>query len=189
LDAVLACVDVSYRPGDPGAQRGAPGGGTAVPESATAACLVWRAWGDPVEERAITARLENVAPYVPGAFYQRELPCLLEVLRRVEAPLEAVVIDGYVWLSADRRPGLGARLFEALGGGVAVVGVAKTSFQGAAFAEPVLRGGSARPLYVTAAGADPAAAAGWIRAMHGAHRIPTLLQRVDRLCRRGAAAG
>jgi len=186
---MLACVDVSYGSGDPRAPRVAPVGATAVPEHATAACLVWSAWGDAVEERALTARVEDVAPYVPGAFYQRELPCLLEVLRRVEAPLEVVVIDGYVWLSADRRPGLGAHLFEALGGGVAVIGVAKTSFQGAAFAEPVLRGRSARPLHVTAAGVDAAAAAGWIRAMHGAHRIPTLLQRVDRLCRTVAASG
>jgi deoxyribonuclease V len=64
-----------------------------------------------------------------------------------------------------------------------VVGVAKTSFTGSAFAEPVLRGGSARPHSVTAAGAAARAAAGWIRSMHGAHRIPTLLKRADRLCR------
>ena len=103
---MLACVDVSYGSGDPRAPRVAPVGATAVPEHATAACLVWSAWGNAMEKRALTARVEDVAPYVPGAFYQRELPCLLEVLRRVEAPLEVVVIDGYVWLSADRRPGL-----------------------------------------------------------------------------------
>ena len=172
---MLACVDVSY------------GAGGAV-----AACLLFDAWGDAVERRALTAHLPepDVAPYQPGAFYLRELPCLLEVIGRVEEPLELVVVDGYVWLSAERRLGLGARLHEALAGRVAVVGVAKTSFHGAeGFAEPVLRGGSARPLYVTAAGAELAVAAGWIRAMHGEHRIPTLLRRVDRLCRQAGAAG
>ncbi len=97
-----------------------------------------------------------------------------------------VVIDGYVWLSEDRRPGLGARLFEALGGSVVVVGVAKTGFAGSAFAEPVLRGDSAKPLYVTAAGVEASVAAGWIRGMHGEYRVPTLLRRVDRLCRDAA---
>jgi deoxyribonuclease V len=168
---MLACLDVSYGVQD-----------------AVAACLLFRAWHDAALQRSLTAHIPNIAPYQPGAFYQWELPCLLAVLQKVEDPLELIVVDGYVWLSAEGRPGLDAWLFEALGGRVAIVGVAKTSFHGApGFAEPVLRGGSARPLYVTAAGADPAVAAGWIRAMHGAHRIPTLLRRVDQLCCHGDA--
>jgi deoxyribonuclease V len=63
-----------------------------------------------------------------------------------------------------------------------VVGVAKRPFRGAPALE-VLRGASARPLYVTAIGIDAAHAADGVRRMHGAHRIPTLLTRVDRLCR------
>ncbi|EYF02838.1 endonuclease V [Chondromyces apiculatus] len=164
---MIACLDVSY------GQRGA-----------AAACLLFRAWTDAHEQRAHVAHVAPVAPYQPGAFYLRELPCLMAVLQQVEAPLATIVVDGFVWLSAERRPGLGAHLFEALGGEVVVVGVAKTGFHGAeGFAEPVLRGVSRKPLYVTASGTDAATAAGWIRAMHGAHRIPTLLQRVDRLCR------
>jgi deoxyribonuclease V len=97
--------------------------------------------------------------------------------------MEIIVIDGYVWLSEDGRPGLGAHLFEALARTTAIVGVSKTSFAGSAFAVSVYRGGSHRPLFVTAAGVEPAIAAGWIGGMHGAHRIPTLLKRVDRLCR------
>jgi deoxyribonuclease V len=163
---VKAALDVCY--GDRGA---------------AAACVLFEQWTDAAEASACVALLDEVAPYEPGAFYRRELPCLLAVLAKVGAPLEAVVVDGYVWLSADGRPGLGARLFDALGGGTPVVGVAKTTFAGAAFAEPVLRGGSARPLQVTAAGVEAPAAARWIQEMHGAHRIPTLLKRVDRLCR------
>jgi deoxyribonuclease V len=47
----------------------------------------------------------------------------------------------------------------------------------------VLRGGSARPLYVTAAGLSADEAARRVRDMHGPYRIPTLLKRVDQLCR------
>jgi deoxyribonuclease V len=150
---------------------------------AAAACVLFEQWADPIEAGTRVVMVSNVAPYEPGAFYRRELPCLQAVLGAVGAPVEAVVVDGYVWLSAEGRPGLGAHPFEALGRSTPVVGVAKTSFTGSALAEPVLRGGSARPLYVTAAGADARTAAGWIRSMHGAHRIPTLLRRADRLCR------
>jgi len=70
----------------------------------------------------------------------------------------------------------------ALARNIEVVGVAKSAFAGAAAAE-VLRGTSARPLYVTAVGTERAAAAAGVQSMHGDHRIPTLLGRVDALAR------
>lgn len=166
---MLVAVDVSYRT-----------------EGAVAGCVLFHSWSDPTETGVHVARIADVASYEPGAFYRRELPCLLAVLGEVQAQLEVIVIDGYVWLSEDHRPGLGAHLFEALGSRTAIVGVAKTGFAGSRFAVPVLRGSSGRALFVTAAGVEPAVAAGWISAMHGAHRIPTLLKRADRLCREAA---
>lgn len=166
---MIAAVDVAY---------GSHG--------AAAACVLFQAFGDAAPASVHVARIADVAPYEPGAFYKRELPCVLAVLRACGATPGVIVIDGYVWLSAERRPGLGAHLFEALGGAAVVVGVAKTGFMGSEFAEAVLRGGSTRPLFVTAAGADAAEAAGWIRTMHGGHRLPTLLKQVDRLCRDAA---
>jgi deoxyribonuclease V len=109
------------------------------------------------------------------------LPHLLKVLAEVREPLEAVVIDGYVWLG-EEKAGLGAHLYEALGRSVPVIGVAKTAFH-SSLAVPVLRGQSQRPLFVTAVGVDASAAAECVRRMHGPSRIPTLLNRVDRLCR------
>ena len=97
--------------------------------------------------------------------------------------VETIIVDGYVWLGPENRPGLGAHLYEALGKQVPVIGVAKSMFRGATNAEAVLRGRSRRPLYVTAAGMDPVIAAKNIQGMHGPHRIPTLLKRVDQLCR------
>jgi len=164
----IAVVDVDY----------APDGA-----SARAACVVARHWTDAraVEERV--ADVGAVAPYRPGRFFERELPCILQVLALAHERPAVVVIDGYVTLDAEGAPGLGAHLHARLNGAVAVVGVAKRRFGGAAMAAPVLRGGSARPLYVTATGVDLALAARLVGEMHGAHRIPTLLARADRLAR------
>ena len=92
-----------------------------------------------------------------------------------------IIIDGYVWLDAHRRPGLGAFLHETLAKRVPVVGVAKTVFGNAlSWCTLVVRGVSRRPLFVTAAGLNAEEAAKGVQAMHGAHRIPTLLKLVDR---------
>lgn len=160
-----ACVDVSYRE-----------------EGAVSACLLFERWTSAQPARTLLERVFPVAPYVPGRFYRRELPCLLATLSQVIGTVDVVVVDGYVWLGQRSRPGLGAHLFEALGGQVAVIGAAKTAFRGAPAIE-VRRGRSERPLYVTAAGMAPEAAAQHIRRMHGEYRIPTLLREVDRISR------
>lgn len=146
----------------------------------TTAVVGWQAWPD------ATAALERVerhasppAPYVPGAFVERELPYLLAALAGVTAPIETIVIDGHVWLGVDRK-GLGAHLHDRTR--LPVIGVAKNAFVGAP-AIPVIRGDSAKPLHVTAAGLDPAAAAAAIASMHGPYRLPTLLKRADSLAR------
>ncbi len=149
------------------------------------ACVGFHAWTDeePALERVVRVP-GAAAAYVPGQFYLRELPCLLAGLRTLDALPRVIVVDGYVRLSRT-KPGLGAHLHDALFGKVAVVGVAKTEFHGAPAAK-VLRGASKKPLYVTVAGMSLDEAAEAIRSMHGAHRIPTLLARADRLCREAA---
>jgi deoxyribonuclease V len=66
-----------------------------------------------------------------------------------------------------------------------VICIAKTAFVGIAAESELLRGNSARPLYITSAGIELAWAKERIRSMHGPYRIPTLLNDVDRLCRAG----
>ena len=66
-----------------------------------------------------------------------------------------------------------------------MVGVAKTAFDGSAHAHAVLRGNSARPLFVTAAGTDLEAAGRAVGGMAGKDRLPTLVAMADRLCREG----
>ena len=148
------------------------------------ACVGFASWKDS------TTALEWVhreafapAPYEPGQFYKRELPHVLRAIAAVSRrdPIEAVVIDAHVWLEAG-RPGLGGHLHAALGGRIAIVGVAKTAYRdGVALA--ITRGQSRSPLFVTAAGLDAARAAELVRAMHGPFRLPDLLSRVDQLAR------
>src|SRR6185436_8735539 len=152
--------------------------------SAVAACVVFAAWTSDRVVATHVARIAQVAhAYEPGELYRRELPCLLRVLADVTVPLDVVVVDAYVTLDPAGRPGLGARLYEALGRTVAVVGVAKTRYAAATTAIPILRGTSQSPLWITAAGMDASVAADHVRSMHGPHRIPTLLREVDQLAR------
>jgi deoxyribonuclease V len=127
-----------------------------------------------------TVFVEEVAPYQPGEFYRRELPPLRAVLADVDK-LDLLIIDGYVTLHPDGRPGLGAYAHAEFG--VPVIGVAKTRFAPAAHAIPVLRGKAKRPLYVTSAGIPPTDAADLVRTMTGKFRVPDALRRADSLAR------
>lgn len=166
---MLAILDVDYRE-----------------DGARAACVLASDWKDVTPSRECVANIVDVQPYEPGSFYRRELPCLLKVLTSLEQMPEIVVVDGFVWLSAENAPGLGAHLHAAIEGAAAVIGVAKTAFRpmrGCANVAEVRRGSSNRPLFVTSLGLDLAQAALNIAAMHGDSRIPELIRRTDRLAR------
>ncbi len=150
---------------------------------AVAGAILFEHWRSEQPVVAVRQSLAKVAPYEPGHFYRRELPCLLKVLERVKNQFEIVVIDGYVWLDDGDCPGLGAHLHQALGEKIPIIGVAKSKFKETRCAKSVLRGCSRRPLYVTTVGIEAPVAARYIQSMHGGHRIPTLLRMVDRLSR------
>ncbi len=100
---------------------------------ARAAAVVFGDWTDSAPIAEYSVEVEHVAPYVPGAFYQRELPCIMAVLREIREPLTVILIDGYVDL--DNEPGLGRHLWNALQQQCAVVGIAKSSYRGATSVE------------------------------------------------------
>lgn len=163
---MIVCVDVDYRA-----------------HAAVAACVGFRDWSDAAGAFERAEKVSDApAPYVPGSFYLRELPCVRAILDRLDARPDVIVIDGYVSL-ATGHAGLGEHLHRALDRAIPIVGVAKTAFAGATHAARVLRGKSAKSLFVTAIGMSTDEAAANIRAMHGDHRVPTLLARADRLCR------
>jgi deoxyribonuclease V len=166
LERVIACTDVHY-----------------TNTHAIAACILFYDWSDAYPDLAITERVDDPAPYEPGRFYRRELPALLSVISKLTVRPEVIIIDGYVWLGDWDHPGLGAHLHKALGGRAIVIGVAKELFRPGPAIQSVRRGTSARPLYVSAAGMDLNDAAARIVELHGEFRVPTLLKRVDCLCR------
>jgi len=150
---------------------------------ASVAAIAFNRWSDPEPVQEWAIQVSDPAAYVPGQFYRRELPCILALLKQIEVVPECIVIDGYVYLGGERKPGLGQYLFEALDGTTPVIGVAKSRFKDTPVGVEVFRGQSKRPLYVTAAGIDETEARHLIAGMYGHHRIPALLKRVDQLCR------
>ncbi len=108
-----------------------------------------------------TAVVTGVPPYRPGEFYLRELPPLRAVLDGLSG-LGLLVVDGYADLDPGGRPGLGAHAHAEFA--IPVIGAAKSRFRTATHAVPVVRGSSARPLFVTAAGMPAADAADLVRA-------------------------
>jgi deoxyribonuclease V len=165
-----AAVDVCYL----------PSGG------ARAAIVVAATPGFAAMEAEWTAEVPVAAPYRPGQFFLRELPPLRAVLADA-GPLRLIVVDGYVDLDPDGRPGLGAYVHDEFA--VPVIGVAKNSFHSATHAIPVTRGGSVQPLFVTAAGLPLTQAASLVREMAGRYRLPDALRRADALARGAQPAG
>ncbi|MBN1106310.1 MAG: endonuclease V [Deltaproteobacteria bacterium] len=147
---------------------------------ASAAAVLFHDYRDPGPAAEYTLSLPSAADYIPGQFYRRELPCILALIEQFEENPHEMVVDGYVRLGD--RPGLGWHLFEFFQGKIPVIGVAKSPFIHSG-AIPVLRGRSRKPLYVTSAGVDTVTASKRILAMHGPHRVPSLLKRVDLLGR------
>ena len=144
------------------------------------AAAVFHDWADPEAAEIRVWTGGPAAPYQPGEFYKRELPLLLSALAEFDLEtVAAVIIDGYVYLDAEGRPGLGGHLYRALDERVPVVGVAKSYFRDTN-AEPVLRGASGKPLYVTALGIPAETAADFVRSMTGSFRMPDVLGEVDR---------
>lgn len=142
------------------------------------------------------------AEYVPGQFYKRELPGIEAILDKfsTEHPelwnqVKIIVVDSFVYLAnaTDQWDGLGARLYKRLlnktNRKIKVIGIAKSNF-GTCDKLPqttiVYRGNSKRPLYVQAIGFDSIEASclgQWTQWLYGEHRIPKMLQDVDKLSR------
>jgi deoxyribonuclease V len=150
---------------------------------ANAAAVVFDDWGSSEVVARYTAMESPIAEYEPGRFYLRELSPLLAVVRKIEQDVDVYVIDGYCHLSAERAPGLGAYLDEALHHNAAIVGAAKNRYRQTRHAVEVLRGRSRRPLFVTSIGIGYDVAGRHVASMAGRHRIPDMLKAVDLLSR------
>jgi len=144
-------------------------------------CLEFENWTDSNPTNIYTEILEDVEPYESGAFYKRELPCIISLLKKVKIELPAVIIvDSFVVLDDSGKKGLGAYLYDHLDKQIPIIGVAKTNFAQNKFnKKEILRGTSLKPLFITALGVDLKDAAEKIAKMDGQYRMPTLLQKLD----------
>ena len=151
---------------------------------AIVAGVLFNDWPDakPAEELVISCTVPD--SYLSGQFYRRELPCISALLQHISQPYDFIIIDGFVYLGRDRKPGLGKHLRDILEQKVVVIGVAKKPYRDTPDSCKVLRGRSLKPLYVTADGISQERAKFLVSIMHGKGRIPTMLRYVDRLCRR-----
>ncbi|MFK7862528.1 MAG: endonuclease V [Granulosicoccus sp.] len=152
--------------------------------TAIAAGVLFDTWDAAALCRELTCEVGNIEPYQSGSFYKRELPRILALLDRYSLTVDCIVIDGFVYLDDQLKPGLGKHLFDALNGKASVIGVAKSPFHGIGDEHKLYRGSSEKPIYITASH-DLTTAKRNVLAMHGKFRLPTLLKRVDQLCRKG----
>jgi deoxyribonuclease V len=150
--------------------------------NATIACIGFKDWKDSDISYERIDYLSNIKPYQAGAFYKRELPCLLLALNKVEN-IEYIVIDGYVWLGKPNHYGLGMYLYDAFNKKIPIIGVAKNRFKDTPKECELLRGKSKKPLFITSIGVDLNIAKEFIDSMYGDYRIPKLLKLVDSLTR------
>ncbi len=146
-------------------------------------CVGFKNWSDSEPCLTESEILEGIAEYIPGEFYQRELPCILSLLSRIDqSDAKAIIIDGFVTIDDTAKHGLGGHLYEKLSGLIPVIGVAKTNFlTNTRYKRELLRGESKQPLYITALGIDIDEALSLVKSMFGEFRVPKLLKELDRL--------
>lgn len=127
--------------------------------------------------------LRITAPYIPGKFYLRELPCILKILEMTNKSYNGIFIDGFVFLKKPLCLGLGGHLARALSYQTTVIGVAKNYFHLADKFVEIKRGRSSNPLYVSAYNMEARIAGSWVKNMFGSNRIPYILKVTDQLSR------
>jgi len=140
-------------------------------------------WLTNKESNVYISDFEEVADYKSGEFYKRELPCILKLIEEHNLQPDLIIIDGYVWLDGVEKAGMGVHLYNNLDIKTPIIGVAKNKHSALGTGYDIIRGSSAKPLFVTAIGIDIETAKSHIANMHGNFRHPTLIKKADSACR------
>lgn len=138
-------------------------------------------WEDESPHKINTVEIKKFAQYTPGEFYKRELPGILLVLKKSNlCEVETILVDGYVILDDEGKPGLGSYLFYELNERIPVIGIAKTQYRNnKRHVREVYRGASRRPLFISCVGMRLEEAIEKVSRMKGNFRIPSLIKRLD----------
>lgn len=151
---------------------------------AVVAGVSFNSWSDEKPIHIYHSVVYKVEEYESGSFYRREMPCITQLLKEHHIEPDIIVIDGFVYLGDESRPGLGMHLYNKLDQAIPVIGVAKKPFRGTPHETELLRGRSSKPLYITAVGIDLNEAKDKVLSMYGNHRTPSLIKEADRVCRK-----
>ena len=148
-------------------------------------CIAFESWTSEIESEIFTEKTAITSDYESGAFYKRELPCILSLLNQIELKEnDIIIVDGYVTLNNDGKIGLGGYLYEALDKKYPIVGIAKNGFASPdSQRREVFRGESKTPLFLTAKGINVDEIVPELEKMYGDFRIPGLLKKLDQLTR------
>lgn len=148
-------------------------------------CIAFENWTSESENFIYSENTEISSDYESGAFYKRELPCILSLLKKIDLKEgDLIIVDGYVTLDNSGKIGLGGYLYESLDKKYPVIGIAKNGFASEDdLRKTVFRGESKTPLFLTTVGIDSDDIKIKVENMFGAYRIPTLLKKLDQLTR------
>lgn len=140
-------------------------------------------WEDENPKEIITVKIPEVEEYIPGQFYKRELPCILKLLQEIDLnKIDVIIVDSHIFVSNEKKIGLGGYLYKSLNGKIPIIGVAKKHFYDTdKVSFPLFRGSSKNPLYISSIGFNIDMAIKKIHEMKGNYRIPTILKELDRL--------
>jgi len=153
---------------------------------ANTVCIGFEKWEDKTFLWSKSLRTDIKSDYISGAFYKRELPCIIELLGQIDLKTDdIIVIDGFVFLDDQMKPGLGAHLYHEIGETNPIVGVGKSNFATLnKLKRPILRGESQNPLFITAIGLDLDDVANKVKNMFGEYRMPYLLSQLDQMTKK-----
>jgi len=148
-------------------------------------CIAFENWTSESESFIYSENTEISSDYESGAFYKRELPCILSLLKKINLKEgDLIIVDGYVTLDNSGKIGLGGYLYESLDKKYPVIGIAKNGFASEDdLRKTIFRGESKTPLFLTTVGIDSDDIKIKVENMFGAYRIPTLLKKLDQLTR------
>lgn len=135
------------------------------------------------ETKTYKTVVNDVADYVSGEFYKRELPCIQALINEHRLTPDCIAIDGFVHIDGG-KPGLGKHLFDSLQGKVPVIGIAKNPRGVVDSNYEVFRGRSVKPLFVTCEGMELDLAKNIVKHMKGGFRMPDYIRHVDALSRK-----
>jgi deoxyinosine 3'endonuclease (endonuclease V) len=154
--------------------------------------VIFNSWTDTEPEKEIECLTSNFEPYIPGEFYKRELPGILELLKQVNLEeFDTIIVDSFLELidkeSNTRKPGLGLHLADNLAKtgqlhkGLNIIGVAKSKFgKTGKISTAIYRGESKKPLWIQSLNKSNLDAGELIKNMAGPYRLPALLKILDK---------